>query len=120
MRLAEVCYARKGVGFWANHDYDLRTRESQRALIGQAWAQHPHSEMARATKLRPYGLHPAPNPCHDVVGLDVYQGCALPLMHITYHMDCHPRWVPKVGWRKVDHFVFASPKFFFNPEVATF
>ena len=85
MRLAEVCYARKGVGFWANHDYDLRTRESQRALIGQAWAQHPHSEMARATKLRPYGLHPAPNPCHDVVGLDVYQGCALPLMHITYH-----------------------------------
>ena len=34
--------------------------------------------------------------------------------------EYHPSWVQEVGWVKVDHFVFASPIFFFNSEVATF
>ena len=69
-----VCYARKGFGFWSHTEYDLRTNASQRLLIGRAWAQHPDSAAARCEQLRPVGLHPNPNPCFNIIGLDTFQG----------------------------------------------
>jgi len=80
-----LCRARQGHGFWSHQEYDLRTRDSERALIGRAWASNPTSHAARARMLQPFGLHPHPNPCFNVVGLDVFQGTAIPLLHFTYH-----------------------------------
>ena len=80
-----MCYARKGNGFWRDGPYDTRTVASQRRLIGMAWAQNPSSATARYRALTPYSLHPAANPCFNVVGLDVFQGTAPPLMHMVWH-----------------------------------
>jgi hypothetical protein len=80
-----MCYARKGYGFWSNDCYELRTVKEARHLIGKAWARHPHSATRRKEQLRPYSLHPDPNPCFDAPGLEVFQGTAVPLMHLTWH-----------------------------------
>jgi hypothetical protein len=80
-----MCYARKGPGFWSHESFDLRSNATQRAHIGRAWALHPHSAAARADHTRPLGLHPDPNPAFEVVGLDVFQGTAIPLMHFCEH-----------------------------------
>jgi hypothetical protein len=63
-----------------------RSTAREKALVEQAFADHPHSRAARADSLRPHGLHPERNPLWALseLGLDPYLGITFSPLHMIY------------------------------------